>query len=225
MRMRNILSILMLLGPVLSNGQDSEFRVGDIVDAKYRIFGIGEYEKDDMLAFHVKHIFKMQDYDVIIFVRNIPCTETICMEEFEFFLLKDDTILDRRSESNGREGSPSCEILHDAFIQYIELKHDWYEDENGKMNYYDEPYMDGIRLVILRSRLYSIKELSKTDLRICRNLIFARYGYVFKSEDLNQYFRGKEWYRPDPDVDINQELTETDKELIDYIIKLEAIKE
>ena len=89
---------------------------------------------------------------------------------------------------------------------------------------YDESkdFKGGIRLVILNSRLYSINELSKPDLRICKNLIFAKYGYVFKSEDLNHYFLETEWYRPKPDIDINHELTETDKELIDYIIKIEA---
>jgi uncharacterized protein (TIGR02145 family) len=207
----------------LSNSQISEFKVGDIVDAKYKVFGIGEYEKDDLLAFHVKNIFKIKNYDIIIFVRNIPCTTTICPEELEFFLLKDGKILNRRSESFEREGSPSCEILHETFIQYIELKHDWHENENGVMTYDEsKDFKGGIRLVILNSRLYSITELSKSDLRICKNLIFAKYGYVFKSEDLNQYFLETEWYKPNPDIDINAELTETDKELTDYIIKIEA---
>lgn len=34
----------------------------------------------------------------------------------------------------------------------------------------------------------SIAKLNKNQLRILRNLIYARYGYVFKSEDLRDYF-------------------------------------
>ena len=29
-----------------------------------------------------------------------------------------------------------------------------------------------------------------------KNEIFARYGYIFKSEDLISYFSAKEWYKP-----------------------------
>lgn len=36
--------------------------------------------------------------------------------------------------------------------------------------------------------------LSKEELRIARNEIYARHGRMFKSDDLNQYFSGKSWY-------------------------------
>lgn len=41
-----------------------------------------------------------------------------------------------------------------------------------------------------------IKGLSKAELRIARNEIFARHGYIFKSKDLAEYFGQFEWYRP-----------------------------
>ena len=43
-----------------------------------------------------------------------------------------------------------------------------------------------------------IASLSNAELRIARNEIFARHGYVFNSEDLQQYFGSKTWYQPDP---------------------------
>jgi hypothetical protein len=42
----------------------------------------------------------------------------------------------------------------------------------------------------------SIAELDRSELRILRNLIFARYGYAFRSEDLRSYFLRFEWYNP-----------------------------
>ncbi len=39
------------------------------------------------------------------------------------------------------------------------------------------------------------KQLSRIILQ--RNDIFARHGYIFKSSELNSYYRKKSWYRPD----------------------------
>ncbi|MQX52098.1 YARHG domain-containing protein [Alcanivorax sp. PA15-N-34] len=41
-----------------------------------------------------------------------------------------------------------------------------------------------------------IDGLDKSTLRLARNEIFARHGYVFKSEDLNRYFKRYSWYKP-----------------------------
>ena|GEM_PF-3633155 len=39
-----------------------------------------------------------------------------------------------------------------------------------------------------------LKDLSKENLRIARNEIYARYGYQFSSQDLQNYFNNKSWY-------------------------------
>ncbi|WP_088041585.1 YARHG domain-containing protein [Bacillus sp. EAC] len=43
-----------------------------------------------------------------------------------------------------------------------------------------------------------IERLTPSDLRIARNEIYARHGFVFKSADLNNYFATKSWYSQDP---------------------------
>ena len=40
------------------------------------------------------------------------------------------------------------------------------------------------------------KIFSKEDLRILRNTIYARYGYKFRSKDLNELFSKTDWYSP-----------------------------
>jgi YARHG domain len=50
-------------------------------------------------------------------------------------------------------------------------------------------------------RLLSLEELadlSRRDLRILRNTVYARHGRVFKSPFLQAWFDDKEWYQPDP---------------------------
>jgi serine/threonine-protein kinase len=41
--------------------------------------------------------------------------------------------------------------------------------------------------------------LSAAQLRILRNAVFARYGRVFQSPDLQTYFQGRPWYHPRTD--------------------------
>lgn len=47
-----------------------------------------------------------------------------------------------------------------------------------------------------------ISGMSKYDLRLMRNEIFARHGYIFKSDDLKNYFGNQAWYQP-----INEDVT------------------
>ena len=41
-----------------------------------------------------------------------------------------------------------------------------------------------------------ISQLSSEDLRIARNEIFARYGYIFSDEGLKEHFANCSWYVP-----------------------------
>ena len=41
-----------------------------------------------------------------------------------------------------------------------------------------------------------IRGLSKQELRIMRNWIFARHGYIFNSADLKEFFSKQQWYTP-----------------------------
>lgn len=60
---------------------------------------------------------------------------------------------------------------------------------------------------------------SKEELRFIRNEIFARKGYVFKSEDLNSYFKSKPWYAPDA----NAKISLSDEEQ-NYIYKVKILE-
>ncbi|WP_282014836.1 YARHG domain-containing protein [Marinifilum flexuosum] len=66
-------------------------------------------------------------------------------------------------------------------------------------------------------------KLTKKELRIKRNQIFARYGYIFNSKDLMEYFSNKDWYNPRY-IDVQHFLINIDKENIDLILKIENKK-
>ncbi len=42
---------------------------------------------------------------------------------------------------------------------------------------------------------FILRKLTKTELRLARNEILARYGRLFQSEDLISYFNSKSWYK------------------------------
>ncbi|MGN1385559.1 MAG: YARHG domain-containing protein [Bacillus sp. (in: firmicutes)] len=64
-----------------------------------------------------------------------------------------------------------------------------------------------------------IAGLSKAELRIARNEIYARHGYIFKSEDLQDYFSSQAWYSPDPNYTDN--LSAVEKANVEFIKEYE----
>ena len=66
-----------------------------------------------------------------------------------------------------------------------------------------------------------LKGMSKVQLQIMRNEIFARYGYIFRSGGkMETYFSKQDWYRPQH-TDVNDFLTEIEKGNIQLIRKFE----
>lgn len=71
--------------------------------------------------------------------------------------------------------------------------------------------------------LYSAEQFegkSLKELRIARNEIFARHGYIFKSKDLTDYFNQFDWYEPKLKK-VDSLLTENEKKNIQLIVSLE----
>jgi membrane-associated protein TcaA len=60
-----------------------------------------------------------------------------------------------------------------------------------------------------------IAGLSKKELRLARNEIYARHGYIFQSDDLRSYFNSQDWYVPDPSY--NGDLSSVEKNNVDFI--------
>lgn len=59
--------------------------------------------------------------------------------------------------------------------------------------------------------------LSRSELRVMRNTIYARHGYIFSSADLNNYFSRFSWYTPYTKVVPERELSSVEKHNINLI--------
>lgn len=61
---------------------------------------------------------------------------------------------------------------------------------------------------------------SSWDLRIMRNEIFARHGYIFKKPELRQYFSSQTWYTPRY-TDVSRFLSSVEKQNAQFLKKHE----
>lgn len=62
--------------------------------------------------------------------------------------------------------------------------------------------------------------LSSYQLKIMRNEIFARHGYIFKTTDMKNYFSNQRWYDPRYN-NVDNLLTSTEKQNIELIKRFE----
>lgn len=84
------------------------------------------------------------------------------------------------------------------------------------------PYGNNKIDYLKEDRFKKLEKLSKAELRILRNEIFARHGHSFKSDDLKEYFSSKIWYQEIIGYKVNrEELSSKELEMIDSIRKLE----
>lgn len=65
-----------------------------------------------------------------------------------------------------------------------------------------------------------VENLSKGDLKIIRNTIYARHGYSFKNRPKRVFFDAQDWYIPTT-ADIKVDFTKIEKDNIDLLLKYE----
>jgi len=65
-----------------------------------------------------------------------------------------------------------------------------------------------------------VSNLSKADIFILRNSIFARHGFAFRDKQLRMYFEQFYWYMP-VFGDVKNDLTEIEKKNIDLLLRYE----
>ncbi|HHW49543.1 MAG TPA: YARHG domain-containing protein [Clostridiaceae bacterium] len=62
--------------------------------------------------------------------------------------------------------------------------------------------------------------LSKEEIALIRNEIYARHGYIFQTEPYKSYFSGKSWYVPNENFDESM-LSEIERENVNTILEYE----
>lgn len=98
--------------------------------------------------------------------------------------------------------------------------------QNNENSYYDNNAIDEseYEYEYLREREMTyddVKDKSAEELRLMRNYIFARRGYIFESEDLKEYFEQFSWYVP-LYYDVTPRLSDIEKYNVNFIKEWET---
>jgi len=111
-------------------------------------------------------------------------------------------------------------------IKGLKVYNSWSDEDGQEIGYKSHSVQDRYSgkftqaSLILMSREELIK-MSKSDLKIMRNEIFARYGYKFKSGgEMDNYFKNQDWYTRQHD-NVDKFLTDLEKENIKLIQLIE----
>ncbi|WP_432628932.1 YARHG domain-containing protein [Brotaphodocola sp.] len=129
----------------------------------------------------------------IIRERLFPFTPTNMQILYELSEKSDEELLEESSELTTE--TEVVQTVQTETAQPTETESTEYEsievEEEADASEYILPECD--------TRIYSKEELqnlSKEQLRLARNEIYARHGRKFSADDLNAYFSSKSWYTP-----------------------------
>jgi hypothetical protein len=82
---------------------------------------------------------------------------------------------------------------------------------------------NGFLFLIDYLHITDLAVLTKNELRILRNMIYAKHGYIFQNNDWTKYFSDFNWYNP-RHRNVDTMLTEHEKWLIEVILAFENMK-
>ena len=107
-------------------------------------------------------------------------------------------------------------IAGEEYTEVFRIRRTWGEPDFYAMainGYTDDSYGKYVNKVL--------PTLSKADLRLLRNTIFALYGVHFKSADLSKLFNKQVWYKDEGKTSADVTLPEHRQKLVEMILKLE----
>ncbi|MFC2098312.1 YARHG domain-containing protein [Bacteroidota bacterium] len=112
--------------------------------------------------------------------------------------------------------------INNYVIEYLESRVYYYElsaYNNGifqMMNYSEDKNLE-------YSNTETLESWNKEDLRKLRNYIFARHSYIFKSQDLSEYFRQFDWYEAKYE-NVDDKLSAADIKFVGLVKEIENRK-
>lgn len=132
------------------------------------------YIADGNLENKINYINLDSGVDVVLTVDNGSILEIFAM------LLSEEELQEYKKEEEAEKKEKEAEKVSEEVEKKTE------EEEQGYI------FPDSDKKYLTEDEVLSV-DVKK--LRIARNEIFARHGYIFKSEDLKEYFENTSWYK------------------------------
>ena len=89
------------------------------------------------------------------------------------------------------------------------------QNNNSKLDISENVYE--IMNQILNGNEEILNQYSSDELKIIRNTIYAKKGYIFKNKDLKKYFLNKSWYKEYTSDENQISLSSDEKTFIDIV--------
>lgn len=172
--------------------------------------------------------FKKTKYDGF-FEMSIVKKDTLLIGNWDAYNTKELRVATRKFELHKKnfEYNPNNKV--DAvFINDDKFKTSKYRDTiDGKAfeSEFDEYYTNSEKLYKKNASIELLEKdfvanLTKADIFILRNSIFARHGFAFRDKQLRIYFENFDWYMP-VFGDVKDDLTEIETQNIDLLLRYE----
>lgn len=139
--------------------------------------------------------------------------------EIFWFTVRTDSIAAKINASLGKRVKLTYEQHSETeyFVTHVEVVNSSGSEVNSPVSNVQS------RFPFTGTRLLSISDLSglsKQDLKIMRNEIFARHGYIFKTPDMKSYFATQSWYHAQYD-DVTSMLSNIEQRNVALVKKYE----
>jgi YARHG domain len=184
-------------------------------------------ENDQVFSFHVKEPGDHKSDGVFSFKINL--SEEKMIGTWEAY--KKERVYKRKYDLTKKEYKYDPSIMLSTNNQFINwrksVEETVIEEYDGETEeWVREKFSTSTQVIFEKNaskRLLKKKEvenLTKGDLEIIRNTIYARHGYSFKNKVYRNFFDLQDWYIP-VHADIKKELTEIEKENIKLLMRYE----
>ena len=90
------------------------------------------------------------------------------------------------------------ELVKEIPYHVLTIKNNKYKNDDSLFYSFNQKFYDFREFPESSLKKLTEKDLknrTQSELRIMRNELYAQYGYIFTSEDLNEYFSSKNWYK------------------------------
>ena len=159
---------------------------------------------------------QIDDFTLIIDVGEF---ETFSIQK-SFFQNADEWLINGIGKTENVNGSPNSFIEDDALKFHLQKGNLIFQKKNfkitGDLFLYAQNYYGNEDLEYIPFSYYQTEKIPEpqTDFhrKVLKNLPFARRGYVFQNQELNDFYRKMDWYIPNPNYEAVVEiLTEDEK--------------
>jgi hypothetical protein len=177
----------------------NQYKIGEICDSKYTEFGLGIWHDKEDGAYFLKYKDKFQGHNLLAFTSKKDCNTKDCNYQIALFIVKNNRMEHRYETELRCVDRPYFEIVEDHFILVSDKKAEWAKIEANPKAKNIEDNVNALVFVIAHEKLNALTDLNLSQLKISRNLIFAKHGYTFASHALDFHFREQSWYKPLPE--------------------------